>query len=204
MKNLYIIAGCNGAGKTTASYTVLPEMLGCREFVNADEIARGLSPFNPESVALQAGRLMIERVMHLMKEGQDFAFETTLATRSYVKLIKKAQSVGYFVSLIFFSLPTPKQAVQRVARRVSQGGHNIPTDVIYRRYDAGLRNFFQLYSPLVDFWSLYDNNICPTFRIASGWRQSEKMDVVDAQRYYEMQQAYSQPATNEKKDSANE
>ncbi|MBP3688492.1 MAG: zeta toxin family protein [Bacteroidaceae bacterium] len=204
MKNLYIIAGCNGAGKTTASYTVLPEMLGCREFVNADEIARGLSPFNPESVALQAGRLMIERVMHLMKEGQDFAFETTLATRSYVKLIKKAQSVGYFVSLIFFSLPTPEQAVQRVARRVSQGGHNIPTDVIYRRYDAGLRNFFQLYSPLVDFWSLYDNNICPTFRIASGWRQSEKMDVVDAQRYYEMQQAYSQPATNEKKDSANE
>ena len=204
MKNLYIIAGCNGAGKTTASYTVLPEMLGCREFVNADEIARGLSPFNPESVALQAGRLMIERVMHLMKEGQDFAFETTLATRSYVKLIKKAQSVGYFVSLIFFSLPTPEQAVQRVARRVSQGGHNIPTDVIYRRYDAGLRNFFQLYSPLVDFWSLYDNNICPTFRIASGWRQSEKMDVVDAQRYYGMQQAYSQPATNEKKDSANE
>lgn len=204
MKNLYIIAGCNGAGKTTASYTVLPEMLGCREFVNADEIARGLSPFNPESVALQAGRLMIERVMHLMKEGQDFAFETTLATRSYVKLIKKAQSVGYFVSLIFFSLPTPEQAVQRVARRVSQGGHNIPTDVIYRRYDAGLRNFFQLYSPLVDFWSLYDNNICPTFRIASGWRQSEKMDVVDAQRYYEMQQAYSQPAPNEKKDSANE
>lgn len=204
MKNLYIIAGCNGAGKTTASYTVLPEMLGCREFVNADEIARGLSPFNPESVALQAGRLMIERVMHLMKEGQDFAFETTLATRSYVKLIKKAQSVGYFVSLIFFSLPTPEQAAQRVARRVSQGGHNIPTDVIYRRYDAGLRNFFQLYSPLVDFWSLYDNNICPTFRIASGWRQSEKMDVVDAQRYYEMQQAYSQPATNEKKDSANE
>lgn len=204
MKNIYIIAGCNGAGKTTASYTVLPEMLGCREFVNADEIARGLSPFNPESVALQAGRLMIERVMHLMKEGQDFAFETTLATRSYVKLIKKAQDIGYFVSLIFFSLPTPEQAVQRVARRVSQGGHNIPTDVIYRRYDAGLRNFFQLYSPIVDFWSLYDNNICPTYRIASGWRQSEKMDVVDAQRYYEMQQMYTLPAINDIKESANE
>lgn len=204
MKNLYIIAGCNGAGKTTASYTVLPEMLGCREFVNADEIARGLSPFNPESVALQAGRLMIERVMYLMKEGQDFAFETTLATRSYVKLIKKAQSVGYFVSLIFFSLPTPEQAEQRVMRRVSQGGHNIPTDVIYRRYDAGLRNFFQLYAPIVDFWSLYDNNICPTYRIASGWRQSEKMDVVDAQRYYEMQRAYSQPAADEDKGGRHE
>lgn len=190
-KKLYIIAGCNGAGKTTASYTVLPEMLNCREFVNADEIARGLSPFNPESVALQAGRLMIDRVMYLMKEGLDFAFETTLATRSYVNLIKKAHQAGYFVTLLFFSLPTPEQAVRRVARRVSLGGHNIPTDVIYRRYDAGLRNFFQLYTPVVDFWSLYDNNSCPTFRIASGWKNSERMDVRDAQRFMEMQEKYS-------------
>lgn len=197
MKKLYIIAGCNGAGKTTASYTILPEMLGCREFVNADEIARGLSPFNPESVALQAGRLMIERVMYLMKEGLDFAFETTLATRSYVKLIKKAQDAGYFVTLLFFSLPTAEQAIRRVARRVSQGGHNIPTDVILRRYDAGLRNFFQLYTPVVDFWALYDNNTCPTSRIASGWRNGEKMDVLDAQRYMEMQQKYSEPAEEE-------
>lgn len=197
MKKLYIIAGCNGAGKTTASYTILPEMLGCREFVNADEIARGLSPFNPESVALQAGRLMIERVMYLMKEGLDFAFETTLATRSYVKLIKKAQDAGYFVTLLFFSLPTAEQAIRRVARRVAQGGHNIPTDVILRRYDAGLRNFFQLYTPVVDFWALYDNNTCPTSRIASGWRNGEKMDVLDAQRYMEMQQKYSEPAEEE-------
>lgn len=197
MKKLYIIAGCNGAGKTTASYTILPEMLGCREFVNADEIARGLSPFNPESVALQAGRLMIERVMYLMKEGLDFAFETTLATRSYVKLIKKAQDAGYFVTLLFFSLPTAEQAIRRVARRVAQGGHNIPTDVILRRYDAGLRNFFQLYTPVVDFWALYDNNTCPTSRIASGWRNGDKMDVLDAQRYMEMQQKYSEPAEEE-------
>lgn len=200
MKNLYIIAGCNGAGKTTASYTVLPEMLGCREFVNADEIARGLSPFNPEGVALQAGRLMIERVMHLMKEGKDFAFETTLATRSYVNLIKKAQSVGYFVSLLFFSLPTPEQAIQRVARRVSQGGHNIPLDVIYRRYDAGLRNFFQLYTPIVDYWALYDNNTCPTFRIASGWQNAGRMDVADAQRYMDLQKIYSEPLEEEGKE----
>ncbi len=193
MKNLYIIAGCNGAGKTTASYTVLPEMLGCREFVNADEIARGLSPFNPEGSAIQAGRLMIERVLHLMKEGQDFAFETTLATRSYIKLIKKAQSVGYFVTLLFFSLPTPEQAVMRVARRVSQGGHNIPKDVIYRRYYAGLKNLFQLYMPVVDFWSLYDNNTCPTMRIASGWRKGERMEVNDAEHFAEMQKMYNQP-----------
>ena len=92
--NLYVIAGCNGAGKTTASFTVLPEMLDCREFVNADEIAAGLSPFNPEGVAIQAGRLMIERIIHLLKEGETFAFETTLATRSYVKLIKQA-TIGH-------------------------------------------------------------------------------------------------------------
>ena len=109
--NLYIIAGCNGAGKTTASFTMLPEMLKCREFVNADEIAAGLSPFNPEGVAIQAGRLMIDRIIHLLKEGESFAFETTLATRSYVKLIQQAQRRGYFVTLIFFMLNTPEQAI---------------------------------------------------------------------------------------------
>ena len=197
MKNLYIIAGCNGAGKTTASYTVLPEMLGCREFVNADEIARGLSPFNPEGSAIQAGRLMIERVLQLMKDGQDFAFETTLATRSYIKLIKKAQSVGYFVTLLFFSLPTPEQAVQRVARRVSQGGHNIPLDVIYRRYEAGLKNFFQLYMPVVDFWSLYDNNTCPTERIASGWRKGERIEISEAFKFALLKKMYGEPAKEE-------
>ena len=136
--NLYVIAGCNGAGKTTASFTVLPEMFDCREFVNADEISAGLSPFNPEGVAIQAGRLMIERIIHLLKEGETFAFETTLATRSYVKLIKQAQKRGYFVTLLFFSLSSPEQAVKRVAKRVSEGAHNIPLDVIYRRYDNGL------------------------------------------------------------------
>lgn len=199
MKNLYIIAGCNGAGKTTASYTVLPEMLGCREFVNADEIARGLSPFNPEGAAIQAGRLMIERVLQLMKEGQDFAFETTLATRSYIKLIKKAQSVGYFVTLLFFSLPTPEQAVQRVARRVSLGGHNIPQDVIYRRFESGLKNLFQLYMPVVDFWSLYDNNSCPTQRIASGWRKGERLEVAETDKFAAMQKTYGEPEKDEDK-----
>ena len=101
MPKLYIIAGCNGAGKTTASYTVLPEMLGCKEFVNADEIAKGLSPFNPESVAIEAGRLMLQRMDDLLSEGSDFAFETTLSTRSYVKFIERAQAKGYFVTLLF-------------------------------------------------------------------------------------------------------
>ena len=142
MLKLYIIAGCNGAGKTTASYTVLPEMLGCKEFVNADEIAKGLSPFNPESVAIEAGRLMLQRMDDLLSEGADFAFETTLATRSYVKFIERAHAKG----------------IERVATRVSEGGHNIPSDVIRRRYANGLRNLTMLYTPVCDFWTIYDNS----------------------------------------------
>lgn len=180
--HLYIIAGCNGAGKTTASFTVLPEMLNCREFVNADEIAKGLSPFNPEGVAIQAGRLMIDRILHLLKEGETFAFETTLATRSYTKLIQRAQKRGYFVTLLFFSLSTPEQAIARVAKRVSLGGHNIPTDVITRRYDAGLQNLFQLYIPVVDYWTLYDNSNIPGEKIAYGWKD-ERINVVDEEKY---------------------
>ena len=190
--NLYIIAGCNGAGKTTASFTVLPEMLGCREFVNADEIAAGLSPFNPEGVAIQTGRLMIDRIIYLLKEGETFAFETTLATRSYVKLIRQAQKRGYFVTLLFFSLSTPEQAVARVAKRVAMGGHDIPTDVIYRRYEAGLSNLFQLYMPVVDNWSLYDNSDCPATHIASGLG-GDKVMVYEEGAYRLLQDKYGKP-----------
>lgn len=157
MPKLYIIAGCNGAGKTTASYTVLPEMLGCKEFVNADEIAKGLSPFNPESVAIEAGRLMLQRMDDLLSEGSDFAFETTLSTRSYVKFIERAQAKGYFVTLLYFWLPTPEQAI-RVATRVREGGHNIPSDVIRRRYANGIKNLTALYIPLCNYWAIYDNS----------------------------------------------
>lgn len=189
--NLYIIAGCNGAGKTTASFTVLPEMLNCREFVNADEIAKGLSPFNPEGVAIQAGRLMIDRIIHLLKEGETFAFETTLATRSYVNLIQRAQKRGYFVTLLFFSLSTAEQAVARVAKRVSLGGHNIPTEVIQRRYTAGLQNLFQLYIPVVDYWTLYDNSGIPGEKIAFGWKD-ERINIVDEEKYKRLYERYAQ------------
>lgn len=165
-KIIYIIAGCNGAGKTTASYTVLPEILHCREFVNADEIARGLSPFNPESVAIEAGRLMLERIDYLFGKGVTFAIETTLATRSYRKLIETAHSRGYKVVLLFFWLDSPRTAIKRVSRRVSEGGHNIPSDVIERRYWNGLKNFFNIFMPIVDSWALYDN-IGKTLPIAS-------------------------------------
>ena len=197
--NLDVIAGCNGAGKTTASFTVLPEMLKCREFVNADEIAAGISPFNPEGVAIQAGRLMIDRIIQLLKDGETFAFETTLATRSYVKLIQQAKKRGYFVTLLFFSLSSSEQAQRRVAQRVSMGGHNIPTDVIVRRYEAGLQNLFQLYMPVCDYWTLYDNSNCPAIRIASGFG-SEKIEIFDEERYHTMFKKYHQtPEEGQKK-----
>lgn len=155
---IYIIAGCNGAGKTTASFTILPQVLECEEFVNADEIARGLCPFHPERVSIEAGRLMLERISSLMVKKTTFAVETTLSTRSYVSLIKRAHKAGYTVELIFFWLSSPEVAVQRVAKRVEDGGHNIPKDVIYRRYDAGIKNFFNIYGNVVDRWILVDNN----------------------------------------------
>lgn len=151
-------SGLQRCGKTTASYAVLPEMLGCKEFVNADEIAKGLSPFNPESVAIEAGRLMLQRMDDLLSEGSDFAFETTLSTRSYVKFIERAQAKGYFVTLLYFWLPTPEQAIERVATRVREGGHNIPSDVIRRRYANGIKNLTALYIPLCNYWAIYDNS----------------------------------------------
>jgi predicted ABC-type ATPase len=155
---LYIIAGCNGAGKTTASFSVLPQTLHCQEFVNADEIARGLSPFHPEDVAVEAGRLMLKRIGFLLSQHSSFAIETTLATRSYQRLVRRAQQQGYKVILLFFWLESPYVAEQRVAKRVREGGHNIPKDVIHRRYWSGLNNLFSIYMPIVDAWSLYDNN----------------------------------------------
>ena len=190
--NLYVIAGCNGAGKTTASFTVLPEMLKCREFVNADEIAAGISPFNPAGVAIPAGRLMIGRIIQLLEDGAPFDCAPTLATRSYVKLIQQAKKRGYFVTLLFFSLSTSEQAQRRVAQRVSMGGHNIPSDVIVRRYEAGLQNLFQLYMPICDYWTLYDNSNCPAVRIASGFG-TERIEVFDKERYQTLFKKYHQP-----------
>lgn len=172
-KNLYIISGCNGAGKTTASYTVLPEILHCNEFVNADEIARGLSPFNPDKVAIEAGRLMLQRINLLLKRGSTFSIETTLATKSYVNLVRKAHNEGYRVKLLFFWLRSPELAIQRVAERVQNGGHNIPEPIIRRRYNAGISNLFQLYMKEVDSWIIYDNSENPRSLVAYGGKQAD-------------------------------
>ena len=166
MKTLYIIAGCNGAGKTTASYTVLPEIWKCKEFVNADEIARGLSPFNPKGVAIEAGRLMLQRINQLLDMDGSFSIETTLSTRSYVKLIDKAHEKGFEVRLLFFWLNSPEAAIKRVAKRVSEGGHNIPREVIIRRYNLGIQNLFNLFMEKVDSWMLIDNSQNPRVIVA--------------------------------------
>ncbi len=168
MPKLFIISGCNGAGKTTASYTILPGMLNCCEFVNADEIAKGLSPFSPEKVAIQAGKIMIERVAGLLDSGKDFAIETTLATRTHLNLIKTAQSKGYTVTLLYFWLNMPSLAVERVRLRVASGGHNVTEDKIRRRYDMGIKHLFQLYIPACEYWIIIDNSNIPIEIICEG------------------------------------
>jgi predicted ABC-type ATPase len=157
-KKLYIIGGCNGAGKTTASFNILPELLHCKEFVNADEIARGISPFQPEKVAIEAGRIMLQRIEELISSTVDFSFETTLSTRSFVRTIERARSKGYYVTLIFFWLESIELAKNRVSKRVKEGGHHIPPDVIERRYNAGINNLFNIYQNNVDSLFIYDNS----------------------------------------------
>lgn len=179
MPNLYIIAGCNGAGKTTASFTVLPELLDCHEFVNADSIAAGLSPFKPESVALEAGRIMLQRINHLLNNNIDFALETTLSTRSYIAFIKKAQNAGYKVTLLYFWLSSPEMAKNRVAKRVRQGGHHIPDDVVIRRYYRGIDNLLNLYIPICNRWMVIDNRLLTPATIAENMAESGEIILND-------------------------
>ncbi len=158
--NVIIIAGPNGAGKTTTAPALLRDVLDVPFFVNADVIAQGLSGFNPESAAMQAGRIMLERLKFLAADGADFAFETTLAARSYAAWIRTVQEMrSYSLHIVFLWLPSPEMAVARVRSRVSRGGHAIPEEVVRRRYDAGLRNFFTLYMPLTAPWRFYDNSL---------------------------------------------
>ena len=143
-------------------------MLNCKEFVNANSIAAGLSPFNPESVAIEAGRIMLTRINELLRAGVDFAFETTLATRSYLSLIKNAQAAGYKVTLLFIWLDSPETAIQRVARRVAKGGHNIVQDVVERRYYRGISNLINLFIPVTDTWMIVNSTNVVIVPIAEG------------------------------------
>jgi predicted ABC-type ATPase len=156
--HLILIAGPNGAGKSTAAPVLLRDLLGIEEFVNADAIALGLSSFQPETVAIHAGRIMLKRLHELAARRADFAFESTLASRSFAPWINALkQKSGYLFYLIYLWLPSPEMAVARVRERVRAGGHDVAEDVVRRRYQGGLRNFFELYRPLADGWSCYDN-----------------------------------------------
>jgi predicted ABC-type ATPase len=155
---LYIVAGPNGAGKTTFARTFLPEYARCKEFVNADLIASGLSPFSPEVASLRAGRLLLEQIRWLASTRRDFGFETTLAGVTYVSLFRRLKDEGYRIHLFFLWLPSVELALARIADRVRRGGHHIPEPVVRRRFHKGVQNLFTLYRPLLDLWMLFDNS----------------------------------------------
>jgi predicted ABC-type ATPase len=187
-KELVVVGGPNGAGKTTAAFDLLPKTLPIRQFVNADEIARGLSPFDPEGSAIAAGRIMLQRIRSLVEARESLAFETTCASRAHARLIRDVQELGYRVTLLFLWLPSPGAAVERVARRVREGGHQIPPDVIQRRYWVGLRNMRHLYLPLVDIAVIYDNSDSGRALVAE-CRPGARLIVRDKNRWKKIEEA---------------
>jgi predicted ABC-type ATPase len=177
MSNLYIIAGPNGSGKTTFVKKFLPSYAGCMHFVNADLIAAGLSPFSPEIAAVKAGKIMLEEIHAYARQGSDFSFETTLAGKSYTKLLKALKKEGYRIHLYFLWLRNVDLALKRIAERVSMGGHDVPTDVVHLRFIRGLHNLFHLYRPLLDSWIIFDNS-ADTPRVIVD-EEDLKLNIVD-------------------------
>ena len=157
-KNIYIIAGSNGSGKTTFAKKFLPDYARCRHFVNSDLIAQGLSPFSPQVAAMKAGRLVLEQINELAKKSLNFGFETTLAGKSYINRLKKLKQNGYSLHLFFLWIPTVELAVARIKDRVTDGGHNVPTQDVRRRFSRGIHNFFKFYKPLLNSWMLLNNS----------------------------------------------
>ncbi len=158
IKNIYIIAGPNGSGKTTFAKTFLPDYVNCPNFVNADLIAQGLAPFEPRSAAIKAGKLVLQQIHEFAKRGVDFAFETTLSGRAYERLFKELKAKNYVLHLFFLWIPNPELAIARIKDRVREGGHNVPDADVRRRFVRGIYNFFKLYEPQVDSWMLFDNS----------------------------------------------
>ena len=183
MLRMFVISGCNGTGKTTASYTMLPTLLNLHTFVNADEIADELSPQDPEHESIRAFRLMLERMDQLIARGEDFAVETTLATKSLAGIIENAQNLGYKVGLLYFWLKSPELAVRRVAIRVASGGHNIAENTIVRRYWQGMKNLRDIYIPRCDSWILIDNSATEANWIAER-KPGEKEPIIYNKKLY--------------------
>lgn len=177
--HVVVLAGPNGAGKSTVAPKLLPHLLGIGEFVNADVIAQGLSAFAPERMAVEAGRIMLRRLRELATARKDFAFETTLASRTFAPWLAQLTATGYRFELAFFYLPDPEVAVSRVAQRVRHGGHHVPADTVRRRYDRGLRNLLSLYVPLAARWHVYNNGVAGQSPIVAWGSRRDSLTVVD-------------------------
>jgi len=179
--NVFVLGGPNGAGKSTAAPYILRDILKVTEFVNADVIARGLSGFDPDRAAMQAGRTMLTRLRELARERRDFAFETTLASRSFAPWLRRLREDGYRVHVVYIWVPDPETSVQRVRLRVLKGGHNVPPDVVRRRYRRGLRNLRSLYMPIADHWRIYDNTMRGGARLVAYGGPAGDQGVIDEQ-----------------------
>ncbi len=178
-RRVVMLGGCNGAGKTTASRALLADTLGVLTFVNADQIAQGLSGFDPETVTVEASRIMLERLRELAHRGAAFAFETTLAGRTYAAFLKELRQAGYRVELFYFWLASVELSLQRVAARVASGGHDVPEATLRQRYPRSVRNFLTLYRPLADYWEVYDNSEPGNSLLVAGGERDQALDVRD-------------------------
>jgi predicted ABC-type ATPase len=188
--SIVVIAGPNGAGKSTTAPVLLKETFATTEFVNADVIAQGLSGFAPESAALEAGRIMLRRLHQLAGEKVSFAFETTLASRSFAPWIREQKRSGYVFTLVFLWLSSSELAVQRVHERIRLGGHSVPDDVIKRRYEAGIKNFFRFYAPIADAWIFYDNSASANPRVVAEKNLEGKNYIYDRDLWQTLQKYY--------------
>jgi predicted ABC-type ATPase len=177
-KNIYVIAGPNGSGKTTFATQFLPDFVNCPNFVNADLIAMGLAPFGPERAALKAGKLVLQQIKDYSGKGADFAFETTLSGKSYYNTLKLLKNSGYGLHLFFLWIPSPELSIARIRDRVAQGGHHVPSEDVRRRFGRGIKNFLGLYEKLFDTWMLYDNSGPAPVLIAK--RKNGNMEILRA------------------------
>jgi len=191
MPHLIIIAGCNGSGKTTAAPALLQNSLHVNDFVNADAIAYGLCAFQPEKASIQAGRIMLETIQNLAKEKANFAFETTLASRTFSTWIPKLKQDGYEFHLIFLWLQNVELAIRRVEERVKTGGHSIPEETIRRRYKSGLKNFFKLYRPLTDSWQFYDNSNADKVSLIASEIHGDKLVIENKSTWEKLEETYN-------------
>ena len=180
-KNLYVIAGPNGSGKTTFARKFLPLHAHCDHFINADLIAQGLSPFSPRIAAMKAGRIVLKEIQELSDKGATFAFETTLSGKTYLALLKSLKSKGYEIHLFFLWIPNPNLALERIKERVGEGGHNVPAVDVRRRFRRSIENFLGAYQLMLNSWMLFDSSQGIPYLVAE--KTGEKLSIKDTELY---------------------